>query len=194
MYRRRRYGGGVHASGSPEVALRPLTRGDADVLATWASDPMFCREADWTGDLSFEEAEAFFGRIIAAPPRQLFRLGVIHEDQLVGYVDLHGDEPRRRELGFVIGGRSRWGQGLGHRAGAAALSFGFRELGLEEIWSEAYDANARSVRILQRLGMRETGRGEDAYFMGRPTFYRQFAVSKWEWSGSGANSGSTLSD
>ena len=54
-----------------------------------------------------------------SPPADLIRLGAVHHGILVGYVDLHGDEPHRRELGFAIDGRSRWGRGLGHLTAAA---------------------------------------------------------------------------
>jgi len=101
----------------PPVTLRKLTLQDADVFATWAADPTFCHEADWTTGLSFAEYQHFHQTLIQSPPPELIRLGVMHEGILVGYVDLHGDEPHRRELGFVIGERSRWGVGLGRGRG-----------------------------------------------------------------------------
>ncbi len=100
---------------------------------------------------------------------------------MVGYVDLHGDQPHRREIGFVIGERSRWGQGLGRLAAAAGLDHGFHQLALQEIWAEAMDANQRSVRILQSLGMLETGRGGEDMFLDQPTHYRQFAITAENW-------------
>lgn len=81
------------------------------------------------------------------------------------------------ELGFLIGIRARWGEGLGHRAAAAAIEYGFRDLRLDEVWAEALDANQRSIRLLQRLGMRETGRGDEGEFLGQPSFYRQFTLT-----------------
>ena len=58
-----------------------------------------------------------------------------------------GSQPRRRELGFVIGERRHWRQGLGRAAAEAGLRFGFASLGLSQIWAEALDANRASVRI-----------------------------------------------
>ena len=116
-----------------------------------------------------------------APPADLVRLGVVVEDALVGYVDLHGQEPVRRELGFVIGVRDRWGQGLGRRAASAALDHAFDGLHLDEVWAEALDANTRSVRLLRRLGMQETGRGDAGEFLSRPTFYRRFTLTASAW-------------
>lgn len=59
----------------------------------------------------------------------------------------------------------------------------FLELGLTSIGAEAWDVNTRSVRILQRLGMREIGRGESGTFLGTPTFYRKFDVTRDVWLG-----------
>jgi hypothetical protein len=102
-----------HAANS--VTLRPFELRDADVMARWAADPEFCREADWTPGLPFSERQRFHRRLIQSGPSDLIRLGVIHRGVLVGYVDLHGDEPHRREIGFVIGERGRWGWGAGPR-------------------------------------------------------------------------------
>ena len=49
--------------------------------------------------------------------------------------------------------RNFWGQGLATEAGHTALAFGFRELGLSEIVAHAGVHNARSHRVMARLGM-----------------------------------------
>lgn len=157
-----------------EVVLRPLTIEDAVVIACWAADEDFCRAAEWSIGRSAEEHRAFQTQLITSPPPGLLRLGAVHGDRLVGYVDLHGNQPDRRELGFLVGPRSLWGLGLGLAVARAGLVFGFEERGLREIWAEALDANRASIRILQRLGTTETGLGVPATYLGRPTRYRQF--------------------
>ena len=104
------------------VTLRPLELGDADVIARWAADPEFCHQADWTPGLPFSERQRFHQRLIQSRPPDLIMLGVIHRSVLVGYVDLHGDEPHQREIGFVIGERARWGRGLGPRPQALTMA------------------------------------------------------------------------
>lgn len=170
----------MNKSANP-VTLRPLQLEDADVIAGWAADPEFCHEADWTPGLPLAELQRFHQRLIQSPPPELIRHGAIQGGTLVGYVDLHGDEPDRREIGFVIGERRRWGRGLGCWAGTAGLDYGFEQLGLQEIWAEALDANHRSVRILQRLGLLETGRGDEGVFLDQPSYYRQLAITAENW-------------
>lgn len=154
-----------------------MTLEDADVIAVWAADEDFCRAVDWTLGLSFEEHRHFQARLICSPPSDLVRLGALHEDQLVGYVALQGDEPHRRELGFLIGPRTVWGRGLGKATARAGLKHGFDEMHLDEIWAEALDANHASIRILQRLGLRETGPGEPGSYLNQPTHHRQFVIT-----------------
>jgi len=152
-------------------------------MARWAADSEFCRAAGWTADLPHADYRRFHQTLIRSPPADLIRLGAVHDGILVGYVDLHGNESHRRELGFVIGERSRWSRGLGRLAAAAGLDHGFDQLGLREIWAEAFDADQRSVRILQRLGLVETGSGDEGVFLDRPTYYRRFAITAGDWRG-----------
>lgn len=154
-----------------------MTLEDADVIAAWATDEEFCRAAEWTLGLSFQEHRQFQAGLICSPPSDLVRLGAVHEGRLVGYVALQGTEPQRRELGFLIGPRTVWGRGLGVATTRAGLRHGFEELHLDEIWAEALDANRASVRILQRLGLRETGPGDPGTYLDQPTRYRQFATT-----------------
>lgn len=168
-------------SPATSLILRPLDLPDAEVMARWAADPEFCHAAGWTMGLPSAHYRRFHEELIRSPPAELTRLGAVRVGDLAGYVDLHGDAPDRRELGFVIGVRSRWGRGLGRSAAAAGLDYGFGRLGLSEIWAEAFDANLRSIRILQRLGLRETGRGDDGVFLDQPTYYRRFAITAKDW-------------
>lgn len=162
----------------PEIRLRPLADADAPVLARWAEDDVFRLAADWS-DGTLAEHEAVFRHSIAHAPAELLRLAAVYDGRLVGYIDLHGSAPRVRELGYLIGPSAAWGRGLGRTVARAGLTYGFAELALDEIWAEALDANAASVRILQRLGMRETGRGQDAQYRGESAHYRQFIIEEF---------------
>lgn len=77
------------------------------------------------------------------PPPELLRFVLLEDDVIVGYSDLYGSAQDERGLGFVIGGRPRWGLGLGHAIAVLTLEHAFSVLGLRRIWAEAYDSNAR---------------------------------------------------
>lgn len=161
--------------------LRPLRREDADALVEWGEDKLFCQHAGWTTS-SQAALHDFWVRQVDAPPVDLIRLAVENADVgLVGYVDLHGSNPGEKELGFVVGPSRRWGQGLGRRAAAAALVYGFEELALDCIWAEALAANIASVRILRSLGMQEIGEGGHGAFLREDSYYLQFRTRRDEW-------------
>ncbi|HHU39577.1 MAG TPA: GNAT family N-acetyltransferase [Propionibacterium sp.] len=163
------------------VRLRPLEPGDAEVMAAWGDDLLFCDEAGWSRDLAPAERRVRWAELVADLPPGIVRLAGVAGDEVVGYVDLRGTEPGRRELGYLVGGRERWGRGLGTALARAGLEHAFTVLRLAEVWAEAADANPASVRILQRIGMTETGRGDATWFLDRPTFHRQFAITAEEW-------------
>lgn len=76
---------------------------------------------------------------------------------LIGFAGLHevrGDYhfTPAHEVGWRLA-REHWGHGYATEAGAAALAFGFDEVGLDEIVAFAVADNARSRRVMERLGM-----------------------------------------
>ncbi len=53
--------------------------------------------------------------------------------------------------------RDAWGQGYATEAAQAALRYGFETIGLTEIVSFAVVGNARSLRVMEKLGMVRDG-------------------------------------
>jgi RimJ/RimL family protein N-acetyltransferase len=56
-----------------------------------------------------------------------------------------------------------WGHGFATEAGRAALRYGCEVVGLREVVSFTAAANTRSVRVMQRLGMRRDVDGDFAH-------------------------------
>ena len=167
-----------------QVRLRRLTLHDCEVAARWGEDPDFCAYAGWTVDRATADRARLWRDLVRNPHDDLLRLAAVGEDdELVGYVDFMGIGDVRRELGYLVGSRAHWGRGWGTAIAAAGLDHGFSVLRLHEVWAEALDANAPSVRILQRLGMTETGDGDEGTFVGEPTYYRRFAITRSDWHG-----------
>lgn len=163
------------------IELRPLAVSDAATFASWATDPVFCAHAGWNPRPTPGEEQAWWRERVHVDDPYLTRLMAVSEGDSVGYVDLYGEGDSERELGFLVAPSSRWSRGFGSAVAAAGLTHGFVEIGLSQIWAEALELNAPSVRILRQLGMRETGRGGTALFLGEPSTYLQFAVTCREW-------------
>lgn len=159
-----------------EVRLRPLVATDARALASWSADYEFCAHAGWSLNATDATAVDWWTNQIMKPDPQLIRLLATSEGAAVGYIDLFGQGTTERELGYVIGPSHRWGSGLGTAAARAGLAYGFLVLGLDRIWAEAVEANVASVRVLRRIGMRETGVGADEQFLGEQSRYLRFEL------------------
>lgn len=77
------------------------------------------------------------------------------DGRLVGYLLLKAMEADVYEMGWVFR-RDRWRRGLAREACAAVIDAAFGSMGAHKIVAETIDAD-RSVRLMQRLGMRAEG-------------------------------------
>jgi 8-oxo-dGTP diphosphatase len=66
------------------------------------------------------------------------------------------------ELGYWFG-RDHWGRGYATEAARAAIDFGFDGLGLAAIWASALPDNDRSLAVLAKAGLVETGAMRQTY-------------------------------
>ncbi|MGG2101244.1 GNAT family N-acetyltransferase [Stenotrophomonas sp. NRRL B-14846] len=81
------------------------------------------------------------------------------DDQLIGTVGLNGVDPwhGRGELAYDLD--PRWqGQGLATHAARGVLDWAHGTCGLVRIQATVLDSNARSIALLERLGMQREGR------------------------------------
>jgi RimJ/RimL family protein N-acetyltransferase len=60
------------------------------------------------------------------------------------------------EIGWRLA-REYWGRGYATEAARAAIEFGFTRIGLDEIVAFTVPANKRSVRVMEKLGMKYSG-------------------------------------
>jgi RimJ/RimL family protein N-acetyltransferase len=79
------------------------------------------------------------------------------------------------EVGYVLG-RAWWGRGYATEAASAAMSWGFREFGFDELISLIDPENHRSIAVATRLG--ESHRGEVDLSGNRVLIY---GISRAEW-------------
>jgi ribosomal-protein-alanine N-acetyltransferase len=144
------------------LSIRPLTGDDgADLHAVFAA-PRVMRYWNSAPPADFAEACEWAARL-ADMQRRLgysqWRVG----DHAGGLIGIAGLQPLAGgpevELIYALE-PSAWGQGYATEAGAAALEYGFREAGLERIVAIAREANAASVNVLHKLGMRPLGVAE----------------------------------
>lgn len=148
---------------TPRLVLRELALEDAPAVQAWAADPEVARYMPW-GPNTPEETEAFLRGVVPTrweTPRRTFELGVVLRASggLVGAcgIRIRSPEDRVADLGYAFR-RDAWGQGLATEAARALVEFGFRTLRMHRIWATCHVDNARSARVLEKVGMQHEGR------------------------------------
>jgi len=116
--------------------------------------------------------------------RTLFQWGVeVIGGDLVGTCTLSQLDPinRRAELGFALG-RAFWGQGYMAAALPTVIAFAFGQLGLHRMFADIDPRNARSIRVLNRLGFRREGILREHYLVqGEPQDAVVYGLLRSEW-------------
>jgi RimJ/RimL family protein N-acetyltransferase len=110
--------------------------------------------------LDSRESDAFATRIRAQLEQRGFGLWAVEIPEMasfIGYVGLSVPQFTAAftpcvEVGWRLA-RAHWGRGYATEAARAALTFGFERVGLDEIVSFTVPANARSIAVMERLGM-----------------------------------------
>jgi RimJ/RimL family protein N-acetyltransferase len=110
--------------------------------------------------LTRPESDALAERFEVEQGERGFCPWVVEEEgsgAFVGFVGLHAVPTSLTfapavEVGWRLA-RPFWGRGYASEAAAASVRFGFDEVGLDEIVSMTAVTNARSRRVMERLGM-----------------------------------------
>ena len=141
------------------LTLRQFTAADYPTMALINGDPkvMECFPAPMTR----AQSDAMMDRIAAHWQTHnfgLFALEIRNTGQLIGFTGLtHPPYETAFTPCVEVGWRltpEAWGQGFAFEAATACVNWGFNDLDVDEIVSFTYEGNARSRRLMERLGMR----------------------------------------
>ena len=143
---------------TPRLLLRPWQDRDRGPFADMSADPEVMRYL--ISPASPEAADLWIDRQIAHQTAHGFCFWAVEQrasGAFVGAVGLAhiGYEAHFTpavELGWRVA-RRFWGQGYAPEAALASLRFGFAELTLEQIVANTSVENAKSRRVMEKLGM-----------------------------------------
>jgi RimJ/RimL family protein N-acetyltransferase len=143
------------------LLMRPWRENDNDPFAAMNADPRVMEY--FPALLSPAESAASADRIRRHWTDHGYGLWVIEipgEFSFIGFVGLSRPNFEAHftpcvEVGWRLAAE-HWGRGYATEAARAALRVGFGELSLDEIVSFTTAANRRSVRVMERLGMRRS--------------------------------------
>jgi RimJ/RimL family protein N-acetyltransferase len=137
------------------LRLRPFHPGDVEPYAAMCADPEVMRFLGNGGVMSREDAWRQLAMFAGHWQLRGFGMWAVEEratGAFVGRVGLHYPEGwPDREVGWALA-RAFWGRGYALEAARAALEEAFAQLGWGRVVSLIDPANARSVRLAERLG------------------------------------------
>lgn len=144
------------------LVLRRPRSDDVAAMHAILRDPLAMRYWSTLPHASLAETEAWVARTIdAINAGECDDFFVEREGLLIGKAGLW----IRNELGFLFS-PTVWGKGYAREALRAVIERAFSERGHDEIRAEADPRNERCLRLLARLGFRETGRAERTFHIG----------------------------
>jgi RimJ/RimL family protein N-acetyltransferase len=147
------------------LKLRQWRDADLAPFAALNADPEVMRYFPST--LAQEQSDEFAGYVYETIERQgwgLWAVEVTDGPPFIGFVGLNRVSFEEHftpavEVGWRLD-RPFWGNGYATEAAAAAVTFGFEQLDLEEIVSFTSTVNEPSIRVMRRLGMRRDAAGD----------------------------------
>jgi len=138
---------------TPRSLLRPFSVGDPDDVYAYRRDPEVVRFLPVAQPFSREDADEFVATQVLADPRRRWVWALEQQGHVVGGVSLRiARQKLRAELGYELA-RWLWGRGLMAEAASAVVDAAFERLPIIKISATATAANARSIRLLEKLGM-----------------------------------------
>jgi len=133
------------------LTLRPLDDSDLEDLVAMNGDPEVM--AHIGAPMPPDEVATELARWTIEDSE--FGLWTGHADGAfagVWFLTRDPDDPGAGEIGWRLP-RHAWGQGYAVEGGRAMVEHAFTTLGLERVWAETMAVNARSRRVMDRLGM-----------------------------------------
>ncbi|MCC6739098.1 MAG: GNAT family N-acetyltransferase [Planctomycetia bacterium] len=141
---------------TPRLHLAPANASDAQALQSLWNEPEV-RKYLWDGEeVPLEKAREAVEAMNAGFREKGYGLWCVslrHSGVLAGFCGLRGfGDAGAVELLFGLA-PSRTGQGYATEAARAVLAHAFGACGLVEVWGRVDEPNARSAKLLERLGM-----------------------------------------
>lgn len=137
------------------LVLRRAREGDLEDLHGLLSDPQTMRYWSTPEHETLAQTEAWLASMLTNPPRESDDFLIEHQGRVAGKAGAW----RLPEVGFLLR-PDLWGKGLAREAMTAAITHLFAHHPLDALTADADPRNAGSIRLLTRLGFRETHRAE----------------------------------
>jgi ribosomal-protein-alanine N-acetyltransferase len=145
--------------------LRELKQDDAAEIFRLRSDSSVNEFVERSRAVSLADAEEFIQKIIAIAESQegiMWAITLIGDNKLIGTVCYWNIEPgkNKAELGYELLPEYQ-GKGIMTEAVEKVIAFGFEQMKLERTVAEPRGDNNRSIKLLEKMGFRLSGKDGD---------------------------------
>lgn len=137
------------------LVLRRARMEDVEDLHLVFSHPEAMRYWDSLPYTDIAQTRALLEMMVNAPPGNSDDFVVEHAGRVIGKAGCW----QGNGIGFILH-PDHWGKGLAHEALSVAIPHAFDTLSIDRLVADVDPRNAASLRLLGRLGFRETGRAE----------------------------------
>jgi RimJ/RimL family protein N-acetyltransferase len=171
------------------LLLREFVMEDWRAVYAYQNDPRYLEFYEWD-HRSEQDVKAFVQMFLdrqKESPRTKFQLAITlpNSNKLIGNVGVRKRDVKTytADMGYELDPRE-WGNGYATEAAMAILQFAFEQLRVHRVSANAIVNNHNSLRVLEKLGMRQEGRlRENEYFKGHywDTVIYGILVDEWRW-------------
>ena len=171
------------------VRLRGIEKEDLPLFVNWLNDPDVRRYLSLYSPLSNAQEEKWFedlaSHCLAEQPLMIETLDEGTWRPLGNISFLNVDQQSRNaELGIFIGEKGFWGKGIGTKAIALMLDYGFMTLNLHRIYLRVFYPNQRGIHCYEKLGFKHEGNMREAYYLdGEYIDVLFMSILRQEWRG-----------
>jgi RimJ/RimL family protein N-acetyltransferase len=160
------------------LVMRRLVPDDAQSMFDLDADPEVLRYLPGAPRVSVEEARRSLVDYQAIYRDDGFaRWAVIEQatGEWLGWCGLRRQPDGEVDVGYRFR-RATWGRGFATESARASLAYGFEVLDLPRIIGTAHPDNARSIRVLEKIGLRFE---KDTTYEGTPAVLLALARDEW---------------
>ena len=131
-----------------------------------------------------ENSREIIRTVLSAP--ETYAICLKGDERPIGSVGMHrndiAEDDDEYELGYWIG-KPFWGNGLIPEASEVLIRYAFETLGMNRIWCGHYEGNARSRRVMEKLGFRyhHTTEGIELEALGEIRTGHVLLLTKEDW-------------
>jgi ribosomal-protein-alanine N-acetyltransferase len=140
--------------------LRQLRAGDASALHAYLTDPAVTEQTSYElrTQREVEQLIQFYGHAFARRSDIRWAITEGPSRPVVGTIGFmaYSERHARAELGYDLA-RETWGRGVATVAAQRVVQYGFEEMGLNRIEATVMAGNARSERVLEKIGFVREG-------------------------------------